>query len=82
MILLLFEGYAAIRDLRKPSGVLAVCVSSPGLLRAPSLPPWAGLVVTLKIRSQAVCRQAASIAKAKNAAVAKPVMKGKEASMS
>jgi hypothetical protein len=37
MILLLFEGYAAIRDLRKPSGVLAVCVSSPGLLRAPSL---------------------------------------------
>jgi hypothetical protein len=28
MILLLAEGYAAIRDLRKPSGVLAVCVSS------------------------------------------------------
>jgi hypothetical protein len=51
-------------------------------LRAPSLPAWAGLVLTLKLRSQAVRRQAASIAKAKNAAVAKPVMKGKEASMS
>jgi hypothetical protein len=28
MILLLSEGYAAIPDLRKPSGLLAFCVSS------------------------------------------------------